>query len=793
MASVPNPSLDAGLAALKEGNYDVAIAHLEGVCEFELDEAIISRASVALVKAYRRRGDTQNAIALCQTLTQDLNPKVQQWATNTLPELRAESPPAANQTGFTPEEDTSANPTGFVPLNSPSSPTKPGTIKQRLTDSAKRLFTGDKSRQNPPGNQPPPQPSSQLPVAFTPPSAPSVFSASPRFRNLGRAEKWRPFKRPKLKRLGLIGIASAIAFAWVLRFWLEFLMATTNTILVKLPLLSPLQWLYRDPTQVLAILGIVTLIVSPWLMDWLLRQVYGLEPLSVSQLAARSSESAKTIQRFCRQRRLPLPTLGILPTQAPLAITYGNLPRTARIVVSEGLLTQLAEDEIATIYAAQLGHIVNRDFILSSLGTLILQFPYLLYLYVAQGGEQLAEWIRRKYPATQRVLPPLCLGISSIISSLGYATYWLLRLPLLWFSRIRIYYSDRVAIETTGNPNGLTRALLKIGLGMSDAIHQAGQTRPLWDSFDLILPVGYRQGLLLSSCSPHVPFERVLQWECTNPYRHWLIITAAHPLLGDRLHLCARYAYKWRLGTELDLPIPPPPIRDNKTRLSKLIASYKAFPLFQSVLLTGFVVGVALRVGFWLLGILSDWLSRWWITGFWRLIWLHNAGSFLEACILIAFSLSIILWINRYFPDIKPAAIRHQPSLEQMLADPNALPSTHQPVEFTGKLLGRRGLQNWLGVDLIIETDSGLVKLHYFSILGPLGNLLPLGTRPSDLVGESVTVMGWFRRGVTPWIDVEMLSTSDGKISRAHYPLWLVILAVVAAIWASYLIWTLPA
>jgi hypothetical protein len=114
-------------------------------------------------------------------------------------------------------------------------------------------------------------------------------------------------------------------------------------------------------------------------------------------------------------------------------------------------------------------------------------------------------------------------------------------------------------------------------------------------------------------------------------------------------------------------------------------------------------------------------------------------------------------------------------------------------VEFTGKLLGRQGLQNWLGVDLIIETDSGLVKLHYFSILGSLGNLLPLGTRPSDLVGESVTVMGWFRRGVTPWIDVETLSTSDGKVSRAHYPLWLVILAVVAAIWASYLIWTLPA
>jgi cell division inhibitor SulA len=52
MTSVPNPSLDAGQRALKQGNYSVAIAHLEGVCETELDDSLVARASQELVRAY---------------------------------------------------------------------------------------------------------------------------------------------------------------------------------------------------------------------------------------------------------------------------------------------------------------------------------------------------------------------------------------------------------------------------------------------------------------------------------------------------------------------------------------------------------------------------------------------------------------------------------------------------------------------------------------------------------------------------------------------------------------------
>ncbi len=818
MNSVPNPSLEDGLAALEQGNYSVAIAHLEGVRETELDDSLVTRASKALVTAYRESGDTEKAIALCQHLTQHPEFKLRDWGERNLAELVAEYPATPNSsasesTGFvlsdsTPSNSPASDPTGFVAFDqtSPNAKTPqqrtPSNIKQRLVSSTKRLFSNSKTQNpSPPADarrqgsaapskntqsnsQSNTQNASLLPTAYSAPPTPhpTIFTPRPRWRNSGRAKNWSPLKPLQLRRLWLVQILTAIALFWVLRVFLRFVMETTNTILVNLPFTEPIQLFYRDPTPTIAVVLVILLVLSPWLIDGLLKWFHGLEPLPLTQLASRSPEAAQLMQRVCRQRRIPMPTLGILPTDAPVAVTYGNLPRTARIVVSKGLLDQLADDEVATIYASQLGHIIHRDFILMSVGALVIQIPYIIYWQVAQWGERLPNLIERKWSSYPRFLSPLILGISGVIASLSYASYWLLRLPLLWFSRARVYYSDRLAVETTGNPNGLTRALLKIGLGIAEDIQTYGTTSGLLESFDLLLPVGYRQALTLGSCSPQTPFERVLNWDCTNPYRDWLIISASHPLLGERLAMLSRYAQFWKLDSELDLPNPTPPIRDNAARLSKLGNSHKAFPLLQSTLLFGLLLGILLRAILWVIGRIGDWLN------IWQLIWMHNASPFLNACILIAFSLGIFVWINGYFPDIKPSTVQTQPNLGDFFANPATLPPDSQPVELSGKLLGRRGLLNWLGQDLILQTSTGLVKLHFSSFLGPLGNLIPKPPRPSNFVDQQVTVTGWFRRGVTPWIDVETLRIQGG-ITRANYPIWLTLLAFVAAVWGAYLIW----
>lgn len=823
MPSVPNPSLDAGLSALQQGNYSVAIAHLEGVRENELDDSVVTRASKELVTAYQRSGDPESAIALCQQLTQHPDLNVKEWATTTLADLTTEypthsNPVGSNSTGFVALEDTpsassASDPTGFVAFE--QIPPKPRTSPQRTPSqrkqpsggSIKNPFSGRQQNQGRSRNKDTAssrqagthqdhsaalsetsqvnseatiQDSSPLPTAYSPPPTPhpSLFTPRPKWRNSGRAQKWSPLKPLKFIRLWLIQIATAIVLVWLLHFLVQFAMQTTNTILVQLPFLGPIQLFYGDSTPVIGILLVLLLIGSPWLMDGLLKRFHGLESLPLTQLLSRSPEAAKVVQRVCRQRRIPVPALGLLPTDTPVALTYGNLPRTARIVVSEGLLAQLTDDEIATIFAGQLGHIVDWDFVLMSLGVLILQIPYTIYWQLAQWGEQLPNKV-----SSYRQVLPLFIGMIGVVASVGYGIYWLLRLPLLWLSRARVYYSDRLAIETTGNPNGMTRALLKIALGITEDIQTLGKTPRLLESFDLLLPVGYQQAIPLGSCSSQTPFERILSWDSTNLYRDWLSITASHPLIGERLAMLARYAQFWKLDKELDLPPVTPPLRTNTARLSKLGNSHKALPLLQSALLYGLILGLVLRGMLWVVGQIGD------VLNIWQIIWMHKATPFLNACLLIAFSLSVFLAINGYFPDIKPSTVQTEPNLGDLFTNPATVPPDSQPIQITGKLLGRRSLLNWLGQDLILQTSTGLVKLHFFSFLGPFGNLLPQSPRPSDLVDQQVTVSGWFRRGATPWIDIDTLRSQGGRVARANYPVWITILAIAAAVWGAYLIW----
>ncbi len=561
MTSIPdNPSLEAGLAALKQSDYQNAIAHLAAVSELELDDKTLTKAQTGLVLAYRDTGQPEKAIALCQLLRQSSNRKVKNWAVKTLADLsecaartlRARqhptalpSTPVTDPTGFVP---LSGDPTGFAPLAP-----KPAALTQAPTAEPTRKIVEDRE-----------------------------------WRQAPRAKQWGPLPVgpglvSDIRLLWVLQGVTAIAFFWWSRAILRFAEVTINKILALLPLLRPIDSFDRDPTQLVFLTLAIMLVLSPWLMDGLLRFFHGLKPMTHAQLRDRSPDAAKVMQRFCRQRRMRVPQLGILPTSTPVAITYGNLSMTARIVVSEGLLEQLGDDEIATIYAAQLAQIVNWDFMVMSVGVLVLQIPYILYWQVGKWGEYASDRIDRP------LLESLFRTVAALVANLSYGYYWLLRLPLLWLSRQRLLYSDAGSVATTGNPNALTRALLKIARGITDDIQKTKSTSFLTESFDLLKPVGYSQAI----CNWQAYAN--WSWDILNPYSRWLTWGTGHPLMGVRLQRLAHYARYWGLETELDLPAIAPErkrmrcahatrtkrsyIRDTiDMAVSLLLNSYKACP-----------------------------------------------------------------------------------------------------------------------------------------------------------------------------------------------------------------------
>ncbi|MDF0552799.1 zinc metalloprotease HtpX [Kamptonema sp. UHCC 0994] len=605
------------------------------------------------------------------------------------------------------------------------------------------------------------------------------------WRNSDRAQKWRPLKRLKFGRFWFEQIATAIALFLVTVTVVKFILTTVNAVLLqfylltKIPLLKPIQLFYLNPAPFLQFTFGLLLFLSPWLMDALLKQFHGLQPLPMTSLFNYSKEANGVLRSFCRKRDLPVPTIKVLPTSVPIAMTYGCLPRFARIVVSQGLLEQLSADEIAAVFARELGHIVHWDFAVMSLATMVIQVPYTIYWQAGYWGDRVKN-LPNIPQSIRGFLIPFLRGVAIAISSASYGIFWLLRWPVLWLSRRRVYYSDRLAADITGNPNALTRAIAKMAIGIAEDVRQQQQISYLLEGFEFLTPLGIKQAVTLGSTASLAPLETLLQWDVHNPYRKWLEVNNSHPLIGERLHLLTLYAQHWKLETELDLATKPEGGRGGNSQLP--ITKYQLPTLLlQGAPFFGIPMSLAIAGGIWLIG----WIFS--LFDIWQLDWLKGDRGILIGCLPIGFSLGTLIRINYFFPDIKPSTTS-EPTIADILSNPETLPLDSQPVQLQGKLLGKSGINNWLGQDLMLETATGLVTLHHLSILGPIGNLWPVPTRPSDLIGKSVIATGWLRRGATVAIELENLRTESGRTSYSAPPIWSTILAFAAALWGAYII-----
>lgn len=782
-SNTAEPALKKGLDALKRKDYVAAVAQLEVVSQNTTHRPTQVQAQMGLVKAYEQIGEVKGAIDLCHLLNKSKSRQVQQWADQSLAKLTqrypdAAAPIASDLTGFVPlthapqpsqrerveTEETAATPASDRELEfenpfylseevlSEEALSEEALSEEAISDEPIAPSKTDEAIGIP-----------QTPTRTPPQAAKAALSQPIEWRQAGRAQKWAGLGASQLESLWALELGTTIALfglvvvsvGWVADQtvgWLSLIESPVD--------LREVAVYYQRPFWSVVLFLVALFGLSPWLLDWVLRSFHRLQPLSIATLSSHSREAERVLKRVSSQRRSPLPKLGILPTAAPLAISYGYSPQTARIAVSQGLLKQLTDDEIAAVYAGELGHIARWDFAVMSFVTLVLQIPYLVYWQAAVGG----DWVAARR-SMNRPLRLFLLSIAGVISALGYGLYWLYRWAGLLLSRIRLYYSDRFASETTGNPNGLTRALLKMTIGTATEIQQRGYTSYLLESVELLTPIGHRAALSFGSVLPHSSIAEATAWERASPARRWLTLNNTHPLLSDRLDRLDRYAQHWRLEPELDLPRPP--------------QSHRSLWL-QAAPWLGMLAGLAIALALWTVGAIADWMN--WII----FSWLRGDRGTLWGLVLMGFSFGTFLRINAFFPDIRSTNTQVEPLLPAMLSD--AAPLSSQPVQFRGKLLGRKGVGNWLVQDLLLQTGAGCIKLHYLSQLGAPGNLLLHPHRPDDWVNRSVTVIGWFRRGATPWIDVDRIHIQQGTTIRSNHPIWSTLLASVAALWGAWLI-----
>jgi Zn-dependent protease with chaperone function len=795
-----DPTFCEGIAAFQRGDFLDALAYFAMLQESYANTLAGIHAQMGMVIAYEKYGQPEQAVHHCQAIAQYPDAAVQQWAERAIASLHRRYPQLSQDK-------------------------LPKDTKQRT----------ERNRQRAEGNPQQPSQTIQLPRTQLPPPDPitgfqPVAPEPWQWRNAGRLSSGKSLGKMKfLWFYGLQGVTLVVFFG--VTYWVVECLK-----LAIVYALSPFFYSYLLPIRYasslipLSISISIVWLLSPWLLEWMLTWLHGMQIQPATTVGKENPEVLKVLNQLSHRKRIAMPKLGILPTDAPLAFSYGHLPRFSRIVLSQGLLDLLAADEVAVVCAGEVAHILRGDVASMTLMTTVLQLPYLSYWGIAtvadrlhaittQTNQQLNQtWqatARWDYPLWQRLLSLPYLRAATthyallmafyglaLLSGLGYALHWVMRLPVLWLSRQRVYYSDRLAVELTGNPNGLVRALLKIALGTAATIQQQGQTPHLLDSLELLLPLGHRLGMTLGSVLAHIAPDPVLAWDVTNPYRFWLAMGQAQPLVGDRLLHLSRYAQAWKLEPEVLLvpPLSRPTPWWTELQRSPLATLHQAYRygrglLLQSAPYIGLPLGLLL--GFLTWGIL--WFCD--LLG-WRSVgWMVGHPAILQAVTLGGFSLAVFLWLNPFFPEITPtnllgattgtvdqtALTQTSSVLLQQVTQPTALPSQSQPVQLVGSLLGRQGVANLFAQDLVLQTPYGLVRLHHLFRFSPALEPWFQPNCPSTAIGQQVQATGWLRRGATVWLDLDVLHRADGTASYSGHTIWMAIVASLTTLQAGYI------
>lgn len=750
----------AGTVAYQSGDYERAITAFLKLSR-TINSTYRTKAGMGLVRTYIAQQDWPRARAHCQKIRQSSAASVQQWAADTLVTIDSHTVPPNDvpHTATVSVPSFSApNLSGFQPIG----PVSPTSVTKLTVRADSRAAAADEpvvsifhyAYLN--GEESPVQPAVEEPIVMAEkdselPAAPPVCE----WAHTERLSKGRSLGKLKRGKLWIAQIAGAIALYALLLYLMRSAIALTNSCLQFVDQLLPIEIRqlpesYSDRAWFPLGLLVALVVAAPWLWDLNLRLSEGRQAFSNQNLRVYSPEAAMLLRTHCHRRQWPFPTLWKLPTEVPLIFSYGWLPRNARLVISEGLLTQLEADEIAALVGYEVAHWGSGYWPLLSAQGLLLQLFHQIYWQLALWGNQQPKKLR------------LAAGV---LANLSYSLFWLIRLPALWIARLRTYYGDRTATELTGNPNGLARALLKLSSGLAASVERQQYTPAVIESVALLLPVS--ADLARYRLYGDLPLDQLFAWDGLNPMRSWMSLSDAHPPLGDRLTLLTAYAQHWQLEhPQMQAAV--------LSRRRKALSSQDWSGLIaQGTPFFGLIFGLIVGIGLWLVGALAIGLNQP------ALDWMYKDRGLFLCCLLMGFGIGNLLRINRFFPDLLPD-MPPSDDLSQRLSAPNLLPVSSLPTKLSGVLIGRPGLANWLGQDLLLKTSCGLLRLHFFSIVGPLGNALP-GQTPIPLIGQSIQVQGWFRRGNQPWLDIDKIRSSHQKSPQAAHPLFSLLLTVTTS------------
>jgi heat shock protein HtpX len=250
------------------------------------------------------------------------------------------------------------------------------------------------------------------------------------------------------------------------------------------------QWIGGRQGMVIALVAAAGMnFFSYWFSDKIVLKMYRAQEVGQHD----GPELYGMVQELCRRANLPMPKVYVIPQEAPNAFATGRNPEHAAVAVTEGLLKRMSREEVMGVLAHELAHVKNRDILIGSIaatmaGAIMLLANMARWSAIFGGGHRDRE--------DGGGGGGLGLILMSIIAPLAAM------LIQMAISRSREYLADATGAVFAGTPEGLARALEKLGAYSKQLPMDAS---PSTAHLFIVNPLSGRS--LMSFFSTHPPLE----------------------------------------------------------------------------------------------------------------------------------------------------------------------------------------------------------------------------------------------------------------------------------------------